>query len=240
MFDLNTFNACLLADNPTYERVLRSDLHDVVSLVTSGGYSVDRLAQEMRKVKKEKWRKYSRTYAYLLAEHQGLAAALRGKLVRFRTKSLTRGASGAIVHALQWESDTGDLTDLAHLRVREHVSWNAPNPNTRPFVIPEYQRGGDHMGVGNAAYTPGHIGRGDDTHSALGPFTPQIFQLQPNATLEYVMNQVYEQSTDDGATWTAIPNSRYTITRKVTHTGQRIRLEIIKAGPDRLSNTHEF
>ena len=158
-FDANVFRACLLTDNKNYERFKTSELHSVVSIVQNGNFSTDRLAAEMRRVSKQKWRKYQTTYAYLVNAVPGLAQKLLGKLVRFRTKSLTAGPAGAIVHVLVWESDTGDLADLAHLRVREHVSWQAPGGQTRNYVIPEYQGAGNHYGVGNAAFTPGRSAR---------------------------------------------------------------------------------
>ena len=237
MFKLADFQRELNADNPTFGRILRSDLHEVVALVSRTGFTVQQLAAEMKKVSAEKWLKYVRTKAYLLREFPLLATLLRGKLVDFRTVSLTKGGAGAIVHVLGWKSDTGSLADLAHLRVRERIVWPAPAPAAVPYLIPEYRVAGEHFGMGNAVYTQGSAGRGDDTHAALGPFGPPVLTFAGPGSLEYVIAQTYEQSDNAGGTWTAIPDSAYTIRRVVTRVGPKTRLTITKTNNTKPGDT---
>lgn len=245
MFNLDRFNAVLLQDNKTYERVLRSDLHEVVELLRRDGAGVDlpTLATEMKKVSAAKWQKYAGTRRYLEQEFAGLPNLLIPRVTGFGTTSITAGPMGAIVHVLKWESDTGNMADLANARVREHVSWPAPNGQSRNYLINEYQAPGRHFGVGNAAFTPGNLGRGDDTHAALGPFTPGIFAFAGPGSLDYHMDQVYEASYDNGLTWNAIPGSSYTIDRQVTKMGPKVRLTITKVNTtnpgDRCTNFTE-
>jgi len=141
---------------------------------------------------------------------------------------MTKGAGRAIIHRLKWESSTGDLDDLSAMKLREHISWKAPDRNVQPFVIREYRSGGKHWGQGNAASTPADIDHGIDTHSALGPFSPEAFKLGDGVELVFVTGQVYEMH--DGRRWQPIPRSRYRTTRTVSRKGGRLGLQITKAG----------
>ncbi|MGE0386829.1 MAG: hypothetical protein AB7Q97_19055 [Gammaproteobacteria bacterium] len=227
MFKFSEFEKVLYKDNPRYERIKTSDLHDLVALLESkASPSAEAVGKEMKKIKKEKWKKYARTRSYLLEEFPDL----RAKLVKFKTKSLGKGAAGAINHVLTWESDSGDLDDIDHIRVREHVSWGAPDREVAPYVIGEYAKGGHHYGQGNAAFTPGNVGQGDDTHAALGPFSPKVLEFKGPGALRYEMEQVYEMSDDGGKTWSAIPKSKYKILRVVTFEDNKIKLSIAKGG----------
>lgn len=116
MFNANEFDKTLKQDNPTYERVLTSDLHALVALLNKGGFTAQQVAAEMKKVSGEKWKKYKKTKAYLLKEIAMLAGLLRGNLTSFKTKSLTALPGGNIKHDAVWESDTGDLEDLGVCR----------------------------------------------------------------------------------------------------------------------------
>lgn len=122
----------------------------------------------MKKVPAAKWKKYRQTRSYLLKEIAMLDTLMRGELVNFRTKSLTALPGGNIRHDATWESDTGDLGDLAHLFVREKVAWDAPSAAAKPCLDPAYQRAGQHFGVGNAVTSPGNVGFMSDTHDAKG------------------------------------------------------------------------
>jgi len=79
MFRFADFNAVLRRDNPTYERVLRSELHTVVEILRNGGANIHlgELAVEMKKVSKQKWQKYARTRHYLEREFPGLKDLLK-------------------------------------------------------------------------------------------------------------------------------------------------------------------
>lgn len=224
-FRLTDFNRVLKQDNPNYERIKDSSLHALVEVLKKTTPMASEVEREMKKIPKEKWKKYARTRHYILTSFDALVP----EIVDFKTERLTAGAAGAIVHVLKWKSSTGDLNDLAHIKVREHVSWDAPNMTTRPYLDPAYQVAGRHYGVGNAAFTPGSTGQGDDTHAALGPFTPQILKLPEGTELEFEMDQVYE-FTVDGFRWEAIPRSNYRILRTVTKDGERVRLTIRKSG----------
>ncbi len=225
-FDFKAFEKVLLTDNKKYERVKKSDLHDLVELLASGSPKASAVEKEMKKVKADKWKKYGRTRSYLLQAFPELSP----KLVNFKTKSLTKGSAGAIVHVLTWESDSGDLDDLSHALVREYVSWKAPAKEVQPFVDKDYAKSGKHYGVGNAATTPGNTGQGDDTHAALGPFTPNVLEFDGPGTLVFEMDQVYQVSMDGGKSWDDIPGSEYTLTREVARKGDKTELTITKSG----------
>src|SRR5256885_12541152 len=150
MFKFKEFEKVLYKDNPKYERIKTSDLHDLVALLEkSATPNADAVGKEMKKIKKDKWKKYARTRDYLLTEFP----TLRANLINFRTKTLAGGPGGAINHVLVWASDSGDLDDLSHLKVREHVSWGSADLVVAPYVIGEYKSGGTHFGQGNAAFT---------------------------------------------------------------------------------------
>ncbi|MBS0054497.1 hypothetical protein [Yersinia sp. Marseille-Q3913] len=245
MFQFIDFDRVLRTDNPTYERILCSDLHAVINLVRHGWgtFRVEQLASEMKKISAIKWQKYLKTKQYLIRECPGLHDQLRPQLINFRTFNLTAGAAGAIDHTLIWQSDTGVLGDLAHIRVREKVCWQAPEHRVLPYVINEYRQKGVHYGVGNAIYMPGNTGQGNDTHTVLGPFSPKMLNFGGPGELEFVITQTYQQSNDGGRSWTDIPDSTYRIRRIVRCAGTKLQLTIYKenlSNPcDALSNMTE-
>jgi hypothetical protein len=239
MFVLTTFMAQVRQDNPTYGRVKTSSLHDLVAVLSAPPFTADDVATELKKIMRTEPGKltgrYARSYAYLRREIPGLVAALRGNVFNFRTGRLARGPGGTIEHRLVWESDTGNLADLAHIRVREHVSWPTPVPPVIPTVHLEapdqhtnYRIAGFHAGVGNAASTPGTVGSGSDTHGASGPFNGAALDYTGAAPLVVTFTQVYQSSADGGVTWANIPNSTYTIRREVRRAGNRAQVTITK------------
>ena len=254
MFVLNTFLAQVRLDNPTYGRVKTSSLHDLVALLGRAAppFTAAEVAVELKKIMRAEPGKltgrYARSYAYLRREIPGLIAALRGDVFNFRTGSLARGPNGNIVHRLVWDSDTGNLGDLAHIRVREHVSWPTPTAPVIPnvhIVAPDqfnnYRIAGFHTGVGNAVFTPGTAGNGNDTHGAYGPFSNTALDYTGAAPLVVTFNQVYQSSADGGMTWIDIPNSRYTVRRELRRVRNQIQVTMTKtnvtAPRDALTNT---
>ncbi|EMZ7034345.1 hypothetical protein ABE276_002378 [Salmonella enterica] len=197
----------------------------------------------MKNVSAIKWQKYRNTKMYLIRECPGLHEQLRPHLINFRTRSLTKGGAGAINHSLIWQSDTGSLGDLEHIRVREKVCWQNPARSIQPYVIKEYRQAGTHYGMGNAVFTAGHIGQGNDTHAALGPFSPEVLHFVGPGELEFVITQTYQQSNDHGISWTDIPNGTYRIQRIARRVGTKLRLTIHKMNQskpgDALSNMTE-
>ncbi|MFN0057629.1 MAG: hypothetical protein ACKVX7_04160 [Planctomycetota bacterium] len=161
---------------------------------------------------------------------------LRGQLVNFQTKSLQAAPGGNIKHVLTWKSSTGDPLDLGHLRVREKVSWPTPPPLVIPYIIPpdpeDYTRAGAHYGLGNAAFTPGQMGQGDDTHSAMGPFSHLALNFRGPGSLQVTFEQEYQYSDDNGTTWHLIPNSRYTVRRQITWANDKTTVSIVKTNRD--------
>lgn len=228
MFNANEFDKVLKQDNPTYERVRTSDLHALVALLHKGGFTAQQVAAEMKKVSGEKWKKYKKAKAYLLKEIAMLAGLLRGNLANFKTKSLTALPGGNIKHDAVWESDTGDLGDLAHLFVREKVSWDNPSPAAKPYLDPAYQQAGQHFGVGNAVTSPGDVGNMSDTHDAKGAWAPGVFKFAGPGSIAYTCKQVYQYSKDNKATWQDIPNSTYEIKREVSLQGPKLKMSISK------------
>jgi hypothetical protein len=228
MFELVTFKATIKQDNPTFERFRSSDLHNLVDLLSRNGFNVQTVAQEMKRISGPKWQKYRRTRAYLLAQIPALGPLVTASLVNFKTTGLVAQQGGSIQHQASWESDSGNLADLAHVRVRESVSWGAPPQNVAGLLDGDYQNAGQHFGLGNAAMSPGTVGSMTDVHDVRGAWGPGILNLPGNGPFSYVCQQVYQASNDGGNTWQNIPNSTYEIVRTVSRARQTTKLEIRK------------
>ncbi len=228
MFSTTELKNVLKRDNPTYERVLRSDLHALVDLLQKGGFSAHQVAAEMRRISAEKWQKYRLTRAYLLKEIPLLDQLVRGNLVHFKTQSMLALPGGNIKHDAVWQSDTGNLMDLGHLFVREKVSWAAPSAQAQPYLDPAYQIAGQHFGVGNAVTSRGDAGNMTDTHDAKGAWAPAVFNFTGPGTVGYTCSQVYQYSTDNKLTWHDIPNSTYEIMREAEPQGTQLQMRIRK------------
>ena len=229
MFDLATFKATIKQDNPTFERFRSSDLHPLVDVLSRNGFTVSTVAQEMKRISGQKWRKYTRTRAYLLARIPTLGSLVTADLVNFKTTSLAALKGGSIQHQASWESDSGRLADLGHVRVRERVWWGAPAQNVAGLLDPGYQVAGQHFGVGNAAMALGTAGSNGDNHDARGAWDTGILDLPGSGPFSYVCQQVYQVSNDSGTTWQDIPNTNYEITRTVSKTrGGATKLEVRK------------
>jgi len=228
MFDLTTFKATLKQDNPTFERFRSSDLHNLVDVLSRNGFNASTVAREMKRISGQKWQKYRRTRAYLLARIPTLESLVTASLVNFKTLSLVAQQGGSIQHQASWESDSGNLKDLGHVRVREQVSWGAAAQNVAGLLDPAYQVAGQHFGVGNAVMSPGTVGSMTDNHDARGAWDTGILNLPGNGPFSYVCQQVYQVSNDGGNTWQDIPNSNYEIVRTVSKTRGTTKLEIRK------------
>ena len=66
MFNHQELMAKIRADNPHYERVLTSALHDLVEKIRTSPADVDGIVREAVKIRQDKWRKYSRTRGCLM------------------------------------------------------------------------------------------------------------------------------------------------------------------------------
>lgn len=219
-FDINVFNAKLLADNPTYNRVLTSDLDAVVKLLRSGGFNLNHLAAEMKKVSSAKWEKYKGTKAYLIEQFPLLPPLLKATVIDFKTTTLKKHMIG-IEHGFMCVSDTGDLKDLAGTFIREHVSWKAPSAAIAAFMVndPHYKAPNHHYGNagGKADWPIPH----QDVHGARQPFNEALCKAYAGVPISLTFDQVYEFSSDNKVTWKAIPNSAFTLVRTLSSVGGR-------------------
>ncbi|MEM7058926.1 MAG: hypothetical protein AAF557_15165 [Pseudomonadota bacterium] len=222
-FKYSEFEKVLKKDNSNYERILKSDLHALVEELKKSNPNASKVDAEMKKVSKQKWKKYAKTRKYLL----GAFPSLEPKLVNFKGK-MSKGGGGGIVHILTWESSTGDLDDLADWKVREAVSWKGAKSDVKQYVISEYKSGGKHNGMGNSASTPGNVGTSKDEHSAFGPFSPEVLKYEGKDDLVYEMTQVYEAGV--GNAFKAIAGSDCKITRTAKKDGSKVTIEIKKKG----------
>jgi hypothetical protein len=230
MFVWNQFVAARTRDNPTYERFRTSSLHTLCTLLQGPTPpTAAQVAAAMNNIPRANWQKYTNVKSYLLRAFPDLAPLVRdhlGSINNFRTLQMAPQAKGFILHVVGWSSSTGSLQDLGHIQTREHVSWGRPANAAQRFfsegrpanpalmyLLPEYQRPGDHFGMGNALTVPASRGSASDVHHPAGPFTPAAFQYNGADTLQFAMDQVYEFSEDDGASWNVIPNSAYRIVR---------------------------
>ncbi|MDC9605396.1 hypothetical protein [Xenorhabdus griffiniae] len=247
MFQVTEFEKVLRTDNPHYERIRHSELHDVVNLVSRGNtFRVEQLVSVMSKVSPERWKKYSKTRSYLIRECPRLLELLAPKIIEFHTLNMRKGAGGHIIHDLIWTSSTGVLEDLRHknVRVREKVYWKAPDDSVQPYVIEDYRRQGKHYGVGNAVETQGWVGRSSDSHDAVRLFSPDVLKLRDSDEVEFVMYQTYQQTNGASQNWTDIPLCSYRILRRAKCIGEKIQFTIKKENiilpNDRLSNMVEI
>ena len=230
-FTIENLNKNLLADNPTYERFIRSDLHALVAILRQvpARWTPEIVAAEMKKISAVKWRKYARTRLYLEQEMPALTGLLRATPTNFRTIFMSSQLADTILrHTFQWDSDTGSLGDLAGAVTRERVNWPLwPVALTACIGLPHgaaYIAPGHHSGL---AANPANIGQGQDDHALMGPFNQTILNYE-GALLRAPMDQVYEYSYDR-VNWLPIPNSTFSIVREVTGlAGGRVQLSITK------------
>jgi len=230
-FTILAFNQQLLLDNPTYERFQRSDLHNLVEMLrrVPPMWTPAQVAIEMKKISAVKWTKYARTRAYLVREIMGLANLLRAVPINFTTTGMQSEMGDTILrHTFKWDSDTGNLADLANAYTRENVTWPQwPGPLTACIGLPhgaEYTHAGNHTGLAN---NRANVGSGRDDHSLLGPFNQTILTYT-GPTLQAPMTQVYEYSYDQ-VNWLPIANSNYTIVREVeAMPGNKVKLKLTK------------
>lgn len=128
--------------------------------------------------------------------------------MNFRTESMSTTNQNALKHILKWESSTGNLSDLSHIRTREFVEWDAPPPEfggTGP-----YSRPGHHAGLG---FAEASSGTGVDQHDIIPSKGDIKYTLPPNRkSARWTMRQKYQCSVNGGE-WIDIPGSRYEITR---------------------------
>lgn len=233
-FNINTFNAKLMADNPTHARFIKSDLDAVVKLLRTGGFSLDNVAVEMKKISKAKWAKYSQTRAYLISQFPLLLNLLRGTVVGLKTILLTRHLIG-IEHRFVFVSDTGDLGDLQHIKTRENVSWDVPPAEIIPHMNPDpmavgYKVSGNHYGqVLGDAWFPQHT----DTHGSRSAFKNCHNYSGPPLTLKF--NQTYEFRVD--GVWHTVPNSQFTLERTLSSRGGRGLITMTKTNVARPQET---
>jgi hypothetical protein len=237
-FNLAQFEQQLLLDNPTFERILRSDLHDLVVLLRKGGFSAMQAATEMNKIPPAKWMKYARSKTYLRREIPMLADMVpEGPIpVRFTTTLMQSEMADTILrHQFKWESDTGSLADLSTVVIRENVTWGQwPQALTNCIgdAHAAYTHPGHHVGL---ATNHGNIGGGQDDHSLLGPFNQTILSYTGPAQ-SASMNQVYEYSFNS-VRWLPIAGSEYTIVREVApQPGNRVKLSLTKTSKTKPSD----
>ena len=230
-FNVAALNRELLLDNPTYERILRSDLHALVEILRQvpAQWSPAIVAAEMKKISAVKWLKYARTRRYLEREIPTLTGLLRATPTGFRTISMSSQMADTILrHTFTWASDTGNLPDLAGVFTRERVTWPQwPAALTACIGLPHgaaYKVPGHHSGL---AANPASMGQGQDDHALMGPFNQSILNYQ-GAAVRAPMDQVYEYSYDR-VDWFPIPNSTFSIVREVTAMADgRVQLSITK------------
>lgn len=239
-FTVAGFNAELLQDNPTYERVRESDLHALVTMLrsTPPGWTATQLAAEMKKISAIKWQKYARTRRYLEREIAALTPLLRAIPTGFSTVAMKSEMADTILrHTFKWSSDTGNMMDLAQVFTRERVTWPQwPAGLVACIGLPHgaaYTGPGQHSGL---AANPANVGQGQDDHALMGPFNQTVLSYAglPDSA---PMDQVYEYSYDRN-TWSPIPNSNFTIVREVAALpGGHVEIKITKTSVNRPGET---
>ena len=135
---------------------------------------------------------------------------------------MTTGAA-TLHHKVVWESSTGNLEDLSHIKTRERVAWDAAPIE---FGAPvEYQRSAFHNGLGTAT---ANTGLNTDEHSI---FPPEFkYQLAADGESKvWKMKQQYEMQID-GGDWLPIPDAAFEITRWFERKGKDLIAYTAKRG----------
>ena len=217
-FDIKNLKKEILADNPTYERIVKSALHTLVANLSQipKKWTAASVATEMKKIPSAKWTKYKKTRAYLEKEIPNLKNFLRAIPKDFKTAKMSSQLADTILrHEFKWVSDTGNMLDLAKVYTREKVTWPQWSKKLTDCIgLPHgaaYTRAGHHTGL--AAGNPANTGKGQDDHALMGPFNQTILNFKGPAE-RASMDQVYEYSYDK-VNWLPIPNSKFTIVREV-------------------------
>ncbi len=155
----------------------------------------------------------------------------KGDLVGFKTVSMGTAGS-ALNHQFTWQSSTGDLKDLSHVKTRELVEWDAPPPEFGGTGA--YAGAGKHNGL---AETLGSAGQGADNHDiipAQGFPAPgkKSFLLDGDGTSQtWTLRQAYQMSVDGGE-WVNIPGTNYVLTRWFERSGNDLIGYMSKRGLD--------
>jgi hypothetical protein len=145
--------------------------------------------------------------------------------------------AGSVQHVFTWDSSTGSVLDLKGILTREKVAFRS-DPIAFMPVYKDYRREPDDTSVkmaelhGNTLLKDGPKAEdcgGTDTHSpGHGPFFDDRAGFAKTVgTL--IADQVYQYKDFDG-TWKDIPNSTFTITRKMRKKKGSWELETTKAG----------
>ena len=242
MFKWDDFRKELLADNPTYERVLKSDLHDLHEILSKvfPAFTAEGVAAEMKRIKATKWTKYRRTRAYLERSIPLLKKLLIPKPIDFGTAKFTNNADGTITHKVQWKSDTGTPKDLGKCWTRESIRWPQWDKAVTDCIgddFKTYRQAGSHHGMKpNPAWDPGNGNSCDDTHALMGPLSGKVLNFKGPGTLVASMDQTYEWS-QDKVTWHKFPNSSYTIVRTISAVGNKVKVELKKTNKNKPGDT---
>lgn len=135
-------------------------------------------------------------------------AATGARIVNFRTDKMSTSKDNALKHVLKWESSTGNLSDLSHIRTREIVEWDAP-PAEFGGTGP-YSAAGRHEGFG---FSQANRGTNTDSHDIIPTKGNIRYREPPNGKSSgWTMRQRYQYSVNGGA-FEDIPHSNYQITR---------------------------
>jgi hypothetical protein len=156
-----------------------------------------------------------------------------GNLVNFGTVSMDTGSANNLHHVVGWQSDTGDLADLAHITTREHIWWDSAPAEFGPDG--DYAGSGEHFGLGTNNAVGGTT---VDDHSVLPPtFRPDLPEGYEVSNV-WMMYQQYEYSDDGGTSWQPIPGATYEITRWFEKQGTMLVAYCAKRGTGADSSMH--
>src|SRR5438309_1777469 len=139
-----------------------------------------------------------------------------GELIKFHTVSISTGGAGQLEHIVGWESSTGDLTDLANVFTREHVSWDAAPAELGASGA--YTGSGEHHGLGQNNSVGGIT---NDSHSIIPPMFVYASIPDGSKSETWLMHQQYEVK-PAGGDWQPIPGATYEITRWFERQGQTL------------------
>ncbi|MEH2120429.1 eCIS core domain-containing protein [Nostoc sp.] len=194
--------------------------HELTHVMQQNGRAVEQVQPQTAKGKVSEEHKENKTERQLgstlqtkLLAHNTMPAANvvqrrnGASIVNWHTQNI-RTDDGFITHNVGWESSTGVINDLDDFLTREEVTWTQGCPWA---IDPDYQTPGQHHGMGT---NRGNVGQNMDTHQASQPyFNIENPRLKLGESMEFVMTQVYQYSSDGGITWNDIPESNYILRR---------------------------
>ena len=190
-------------------------------------------------------KKYGKAIEYLRRYVPGMASAipfnLTMKYIEFKVLylDLVQGMDPYAyrfyhVHEVRWESSTGNLSDLAKVATREHVTYRS-DPAAGPFDSDVQGKVPREFTQPRSLNYNAHHGKNIDDHSIVNP---ALSLKRPTKVCSLIADQVYEYTTD-GKSWYPIYGGEYEVEKGIRWRGSKKVFYFRKQGkPPHLNRYH--